>query len=78
MDDTTRQTADRIDKLLTALAVVLLLWATVEVSRIQPWGFAPPPPEACRPAGVRSTPATVQLPACPRHERRAAKQEPSA
>ena len=78
MDDTTRQDVARIDKLLTALAVVLLLWAVVLFSSIQPWGFAPPPPEACRPAGMRATPATMHLPACPHPERRPAKQEPSA
>lgn len=82
MTDADRTEVDRIDRLLTFAAAVLVLWATVALSAIKPWGFANPPPEACRPTGQRATPATQHLPACPRLERRpattTARQEPTA
>ena len=64
------QDVDRIDRLLTFAAVVLILWATVALSTAYPWGFARPPAEACRPVGQRVTPQTQHIPQCPAVERR--------
>lgn len=75
MNDAARRAADLvtahlINRALLALAALLIVWATVEISHIKPWGFARPPAEACRPVGQRVTPQTQHLQPCPAVERR--------
>lgn len=69
MTDTNRRAADivtayLVNRALMAFAALLIVWATVEVSHIKPWGFARPPAEACRQGPA--TPQTQHLPQCPR------------
>lgn len=63
-------TASLINRALLAFAALLIVWATVEISHIKPWGFARLPAEACRPVGQRVTPQTQHLRPCPAVERR--------
>lgn len=71
MTDADRLTASRVNRALWAIAAALVLWATVAVSEVYPWGFARPPAEACRSVGQRPTPQTQHLQLCPAVERRA-------
>lgn len=69
MTDADRRAADivkayLINRALMAFAALLIVWETVEVSYIRPWGVAPPPPEACRQGPA--TPQTQHLHQCPR------------
>ena len=74
MHDPTIETASRLEHMLYFAACVLALLAVLEISAIKPWMWANPPPELCRPLGVRPTPQTEHIPTCPRVERRASKE----
>lgn len=70
MNDTDRQDVDSINKLLWFAFFVFIFWAVIAISHINPWMFANPPPEACRPAGQRVTPQTQHLQPCPAERRK--------